>query len=238
MATRLYFHAANNPASNLPTTEQSALTIDDNADAQTVNRLMDRTIGSSGTSISNTSLTTTALRNYYFTRFISNPIDQTSIAANTWIYNFGTATTGNSANFPVSGSNQPVYVNCYVWRAGSGKVYTVYEGNSASTCTEGGVGVIFSQHTTFSGSSGTIQSGDFLCLEIIFQITQATTTSFSQGFYFDGTTITNNSGSTISGPASYLQTPEDLVFVGDAPAFIDMTNSSTKTIADKYITKV
>ena len=132
--TRLYFHAATSALSNLPTTEQSSLTSIKDVDAQSVNRTMNTTIGTSQASLALTSNATTSLQRYYFTRFVSETLTGvSSITAQTWTYNFAASepTGGALANYPIA-TTGPVRVVCYVWRPGTGKVGDILDGNSST----------------------------------------------------------------------------------------------------------
>jgi hypothetical protein len=133
MASKLYFHAASSILANLPTTEQSTLTADTvKADALTVNRTMDTFIGTTQATLTIASTGDTNAHNYYFSRFISNPLNQSGVAANTWSYNFAAYESNAAANFPCSGTST-VYVNCYVWRpSNQSKVGTILDGASVS----------------------------------------------------------------------------------------------------------
>lgn len=75
MATRFYFHNALSGYSNLPTAEQSSLTSDKDAEAQTINHSMDDTVGPGPqVQLRLSSLANTSANDYYFTRFVSHPI--------------------------------------------------------------------------------------------------------------------------------------------------------------------
>lgn len=82
MPTRLYFHAVTDSTSGLPTSEQSTLTANGTVDAQSTNRSMTITKGTSETSLALATNATTSLQRYYFSRFVSTPLNQTSVAAN------------------------------------------------------------------------------------------------------------------------------------------------------------
>ena len=89
MTTRLYFHLASSAVEDtLPTAAQSTLTADVNGDAQTVNRKMNTTVGAAQGEVDITTNATASRQNLYFTKFVSEPIYQSSVAANTWTYGF------------------------------------------------------------------------------------------------------------------------------------------------------
>jgi hypothetical protein len=127
--TRFYLHAALNDLTDLPTSEQSSLALDANADPITTNRLMDLDPGTGQIGLTANTIDINP-RNYYFTRFVSPRIFQSSISANTWTYNFAAEQEHSSVNFPVSGTDKSVYVSLYVWRPSTQtKIGTIAEGN-------------------------------------------------------------------------------------------------------------
>lgn len=215
MTTRFYFHAANSGIlGTLPTAEQSALTAIKTADAVTVNRLMDTTIGAGQTTISFTCNATTSLQDYYFTKFVSPLLVQTSIAANTWTYTIGTRNTGSTnANFPVSGVNQPVYVNCYVWKPSTGaKVGTILDGNTASVYNENAaINTEYYKIGTFTGAavSGLTAGDAVIVLEVWFRVTASAAAAVQLAIFIDGATVSANDATT-NDCASYLETPETI----------------------------
>ena len=81
MATKLYFHAAlaDGPGT-YPTAEQSSLTSAKDTESQTVCRSMNTSIGTAQASLALTSLNNTSANSYYFTKFVSLPINQSGIA--------------------------------------------------------------------------------------------------------------------------------------------------------------
>src|SRR4030095_14484743 len=96
-----------------------------------------------------------------------------------------------SANFPVAAANSACRVNAYVWKPSNGTIVgTILDGNTVASFDEAGT-VEKVNHGTFTGAVVTgITPGD-AC--IIFEMwavtTQATATSRTQTFYFDGTTV-------------------------------------------------
>ena len=215
MATKLYFHAAlaEGPGT-YPSAEQSSLTSAKDVDAQTVCHAMDITIGTTQTSIVLSSLANTSTNSYYFTKFISPPINQSGIAANTWNYAYATNENNINANFPCTGANQVVAINVYVWRPSTNsKVGTILDGNTAATNSEGAAATEVSQYATFSGSAvaGAV-AGDVIVCEVWFTTTQGNATARTDTFYFDGTTETLATGTTVSNHASFINTPETIAF--------------------------
>jgi hypothetical protein len=211
--TRLYFHALANPVSNLPTTERSTLTANKVVDAETVNRTMTTIIGTAQTSLVLTSNATTALQRYYFSRFVSETLQNvTSITAQTWTYNFASTSNAAGSRFPVTGTNAPVRVVAYVWRPStSAKVGDIVDGNSASTVDITTAERV--QSTTFAGNQVLgVQQGDVLCFEIWFEITQGIASALTDTFFYDGNTVTTVKNTSVSNHASFIQTPQGLAF--------------------------
>jgi hypothetical protein len=237
LATKLYLHNVHVGSAQLPSTEQSTLTSANDFEAsQDRNRLMDTVIGTSQTSVANTSNASTSAVDYYALRFVSRKLNQTSVAANTWTLNFAASQSNTLANFPVSGNNQPIYINAYVWRPSSAtKVGTILDGNSASVYDEPTDTAERVMHGTFSGSSvASVQAGDVIVLEMWFRVTQGMTTAYTQTIFFDGTTENTTENATVSNHASYLETPENLAFVAEVEeprSLISSANSAQATTA-------
>lgn len=241
--TRLYLHNALNALSGtFPTTEQSSKTSTVNFEAQTVNRSMNTTIGTSQASLT---FVNTTVRNDefgYVSKFVSEPLNMTSITAQTWTWNFAAKISAgapiNAYPTPSTSDNLPVSV--YVWRPSTGaKVLNIFDGNTSTT----GYDVGFennlnevNEQGTFSGAAVTSQVGDVIIIEIWVRIDAVSTTSATLSIFYDGTTVnTSASGTTVTSHASFLETPQTLTFT--APT-IDMTQSAAKTYSNKFITKV
>lgn len=238
MATKLYFHNATSTVSGtLPSTNQSALTLNKLSDAVTVNRSMNTTIGTSQVSKAIATDAVTTQQNLYYTRFISMELGSQTISANTWDYNFAAQCNNLNANFPVDTSG-PVYINCYVWRPSTGaKVGTILEGNSVSDFAEVSTSAAEKVcNGTFSGSSLAIQNNDVLCFEMIFRVTQGSTNARTDTVYYDGTTENTTDNTTVSNHASYIQTPQTLsLATGGAQ---DTTDNGKTTVQPKPIAVV
>lgn len=225
MATRLYFHAATDSTTGLPTTEQSSLTSAFNFSAQTNNLQMTTSIGTSQADITGTT-NNANLINTYVGKFVSPSLDQTSVAANTWTYNFSTMQEAIGSNWPVDGSGT-VRINCYVWRpSNSTKIGTILDGNTASNLTEPADDVQVVHHTTFTGAAvSSVQTGDVIIFEAWFIIDQSASGSTSPvHFYYDGTTVNTTANATVSNHASFLETPENLTFVGGGTTNVSQTS--------------
>jgi|GEM_PF-4660461 len=177
---------------------------------------MDTTIGTSQASIVFVQNNIASAQNYYFTRFVSDPLSGiSSITAQTWTYNFAAAESSASANFPLS-SIGSVRITAYVWRPGTQtKVGDILDGISAAAqVQEGTAGAQRSHNATFTGSAvASVADGDVICFEVWFQITQTGTAGpYTDTFYYDGTTVTTSENTTVSNHASFLETPQTLAF--------------------------
>lgn len=242
--TRLYFHHATSTVSGtLPNSEQSSRALNFNFDAQSVNRSMDTTIGTAQQSLT---FNTTATRSDdfgYCTKFVSEPLDLTSVSANTWTYNFACLCNNVTVVtfFPVFAANARTIVTCYVWRPSTGaKVANIFDGNASNTYNDNGdlnQTNERSQHGTFSGSAVTCQAGDVIVLEMWVVLSTGSSSSANVSVYYDGTTVTSSSGTVVTNHASYLETPQTLTFQAGGGA-ITMTEVASKTYSNKFITKV
>lgn len=250
MATRLYLHqTASGVAGTLPTTEQSTKTSAFNYEAQTNNRSMNTTIGTAQQTVQMTSVVTPTQTDNacLVTKFISSPLNQTSVAANTWTYNFSVKVSSTTVvrDHPSNETNDRIPACCYVWRPSTGaKVANIIDGNTAAQYYDVGnfsdqtpTTAQSTEHGTFAGSAVTCQVGDVIVLEAWVWINTSTSGSATYNYYYDGTTVTTTNGPTVSNHAAFLETPENLSFqAGGAP--IDMTESAAKTYSNKFITKV
>ena len=211
--TKLYFHATTSglPAGTLPSAEQSSKTVTSGCQfegSDSTNRLMNTSIGTSQASLALTTPANTSANTYYVTRFVSPLLYQTSIAAGDWYYNFSAKEDNASANFPVSGNNQVVAICCYAWKPSNGTKYAnIKDGNSeGSTYSEGAANTQVSEEGTFTGAAvSSLVSGDtIIVFEVWFLITQASNFARTATFYYDGTTETRATGTTVSNHASFV----------------------------------
>jgi hypothetical protein len=233
MTTTFFFHATASPvAGTLPSTTQSGLTVTGSGgDAQTVNRSMDINIGASQTSIVKTSAANTSANHYYFTRFVSHPLSATTInsGSSSWSYNFAAQESNANANFPVTTSSVISSICCYMWRPSTGtRVGFILNGSSSSSYAEATTSES-ALSGTFSGASVVIQTGDVLCMEIIFTTTQGSSSNFTQTFYYDGTTTSSTSSN-----AAFLSTTQNLNFAYVVPIVDSVSVSEHLTVA-KFI---
>jgi hypothetical protein len=197
---------------------------------QTVNSIMNTTIGTSATLGQGSTNSTTSIQRYYFIRFVSEALSGiSSITAQTWTYNFACnpATATANANFPAAGTNQPVRIVCYVWRPGTGKLGNILDGNSASTIDENATNSSVSQSTTFAGSLvSSVADGDVICFEVWFEITATTAAVVTLRYSYDGTTVTLTKGTTVTSHASFIETPQTLTFAGAGPVTCTVVGKS------------
>lgn len=213
--TRLYLRAVLNALPNLPTIEGSTLTPNKVVDAENVNRTLSLIRGGSQSSLVLTSNATTTLQRYYFSRFVSDTLSGvTSITAQNWTFNFAIKESDTNANFPASGTNQPVRIVGCVWRPSTQSTLgDIIDSNSTATVDEASTTLETVQTTTFSGGQVLgVQDGDVLCFEVWFEITQSAANAYTDTFYFDGTTVNTIKNTTVTSHASYLETPQGLVF--------------------------
>jgi hypothetical protein len=216
--TRLYLQAVSSPVPNLPSTGQSTLASGNDFEAnQFPNRLMSPAIGTAQASLVNASTATMSSTNYYVGRWATLPLlGIATISANTWTLNFAAAQSNVSANFPVGGANRSINVNAYVWRPRTQtKVGTILDGTTAAVYDEPAASTETSMHGTFSGSAVSgVQDGDVVVFEMWLVVAQAAAASYTQTIYFGGGTVTTTKNITVSDHASFLETPQTLVFGG------------------------
>lgn len=236
MVTRFYTHAASSTATGtLPTTKQSTQTVTTGFDAFTVNRSMD-TIVSTGTQtdISATLAGAGSTTTFHMTRFISKPLDQTSIAANTWTISVA-CWSNSSLPFYPSRSNSLIPSCVYVWRPSTGaKIGTVFDGLSSTTTAQQGTTSERTSKVNFTGSAVTsMLTGDLLVYEAQTGTNVSSTNTLH--YAFDGATINTTDNATVTNHAAYLETPENLTFF-TPPTTIDCTVVS-QVLTNKIITK-
>ena len=209
---------------------------------------MNTTIGTAQASKTFVNTTTRGANNTcYVTKFISDQINQSGIAANTWTLNFAAKNSNTTPcdDYPTGDSSigKVVPICCYVWRPSTGaKVGNIFDGNSAAayydTGNNGGTPTTseVAEHGTFSGSAvASAAANDVIVLEAWIYVWFSTSASCTLSFFYDGTTTNTTGGTIVSNHASYLETPENITF---ASGSISMTNVSTLDFADHLITKV
>ena len=234
MATKLYLHregVGTLPSGTLPSGEQSSLAADanlfDNEDG-TENRAMDKTISTQAqTTLTNTSTGDTNPHNYYIARWVSPPLAQTSVAANTWTLEFAATESNAAANFPRS-STGALRVCAYVWKPSNGTKYgDILDGNTNADGEEAGTSQTV-MNCTFSGAAvSSLTAGDAVIVyEMWAVVTQANTSTRTQTVAYDGTT--ENSTTNM---AARLETPENLAFAytrSIATETVSSTESTTR----------
>lgn len=225
MATRLYLHdALSNVSGTLPSAEQNTTLAapTHSADAETVNRSMNTTIGT-GQVAKAVTFNEPSTARAYFTRFVSEPLGTTSISANTWTLNFAALEQDVSFNFPNNGGST-ITLTVYVWRPSTGSkvgdiINTAAGGSGFTEVTTSERSV----HGTFSGSAVICQAGDIICIEMYFDMTDIGGTSANDQciIYYDGTTVNTSANVAVSNHASFLETPQDNLFTSPS---IDATS--------------
>jgi hypothetical protein len=247
MARRFYFRSGTHSNNaNMPQTNQHTTftpTSGKVVDAFTTTRQFQATAGAGPeTSSLIASNAVTSQQTFYYHRFATIPLDLSGgVSANTWTYNFAAWVSNVAANFPVNGASQSVPINCYVWRPSTQtKIATILEGNSTANFTEPSAASVDKvMHGTFSGSAvtaGVSANGDVIIFEVWFRVTQTNGTSRNDYFIFDGSTVNTTANTTVTNHASFIETPENLIDYTPPPAYLDMTNASTKAINTKFIT--
>ena len=242
MATRFYLHdAVSTVSGTLPSTEQSTKTAVFNYEAQTTNRSMSTTIGTAQASKTFVNTTTRAANNTcYVTKFISTPINQAGIAANTWTYNFAvkTSLTTTTDDYPTN-DTAPKFIPicCYVWRPSTGaKVGNIFDGNSVTGTyfdvgnqnTGGSTTSEVAEHGTFTGSAvATAAANDVIVLEAWISVWFSGATSTTLSYFYDGTTTNTTNGAIVSNHAAFLETPENITLAGTNQ---NITKSLTETV--------
>jgi len=247
LPTKLYFHNATSAvAGTLPSNEQSTKTPHDVYEAASINRSMNTTIGTAQVTKSFNIAENVAAGgvDLYVTKFISEPLNQTGLSANTWTYNFACRSSDNTAvdDYPTGVTpSTAVPLCCYVWRPSTGaKVGNILDGDGSGFYDVGfdanNQTVEKSQHGSFTGSAvASTAVGDVIVFEAWVTISTDGVDPSTLSYYFDGTTETLADGTTVSNHASFIETPQNLAFVGNV---IDMTQVSAKTYSNKFITKV
>ena len=237
MTTRFYLHATNSTVSGtLPLTKQSSQTYNGSIDSvSTSKRTMNTTIGTAQTSLASASnaigFGTTGI--LFVARFISAPIYQTSVAANTWNFSIAGKTTSVADYHPNAGSGG-VPVCLYVWRPSSGtKVGTIFDSSTASVTAPSSYTTEICTYTTFSGSAVSgVQNGDVIILELLIKAVNNSNT-FQYTNYFDGTTATTTNNTTVSNFAEFIETPENINFNASSPVVNNLFIVKALFTADK-----
>src|SRR3989304_4417880 len=194
MATILYFHNATDTTANLPSTEQSSATADDDFEgSKTTNRKMDLFTGTAQVAMTNTSIANTARNAYYVTRWVSPRLNETHITVSSYQLNIAAAESSKSAKFPW-GCVTSYYMACslYVWRISSGtKIGTIYDSSPTSFQEPLTIDTEQVMEKAFTGTTvaGLIAGDDVLVCELWASMEQAMSASYTQTVYFDGTTV-------------------------------------------------
>jgi len=214
VATKFYLRRDASSLTTLPSSEQSTLAPDSNffeTDSSKNYRMSTTKSAVAQTSLAHNQTGDTGAHNYYCARWVSNKIDQTSIAANTWTVEYAASESNAAGNFPRNGAGV-MYVCAYVWKPSNGTKYgNILDGNSVSDGEEAGTTQSVISYT-FSGSSvSSLTAGDaVICFELWFQVTQGTSTARTATVFFDGTTENSTTNE-----AAFISTPETIALLPD-----------------------
>lgn len=220
MATRLFLRETTANVTGFARTEQSsALPVGTLDDSGGVARDLETTKGAAQTSQANTTRAQTADQDGYFGKFISDPLAVASISANTWT--IGLAVQESNTN-----ANAFLILSLYVLTAADTVRGFIYDSHTSLgvewTTAEDG------QVLTFAGSAVSgIVSTDRLCLEVWHHAAQGMAASYTVTIYFAGATDVTDT--TTTNAASYIETPQDGLFV--ATTQISVAASLTLTPA-------
>ncbi len=236
IVTRFYFHQTTSSQSGtLPTTTQAARTKNNNIDALTTNKTMNTTISAVAQTDLSKTLTPTDPAFIYITRYISDPLGQTSLAANTWTLSIAAWASTALPWWPSNRTPQNIPGTLYIWRPSTGaKVSNVFDGNSSGTTSQGGTTTETTSVVTFTGVSGTPAVGDVLIYESWGTVAGAAS-SLTLHYAHNGTTASSSDNVPASNFAAYLQTPENLTFATPA---VDATATTISNLTNKFITIV
>lgn len=224
--TKMYLSQYLDKKPNRPTTHQSSLTKNGNItaghaldDNMTFEMFTDKNPFHSMYSLEIMSNMTTTRLNIFSGKWdfpIGSGVSQ--INSNTWTFYFAHRSSGASTYGHLD-ENKKIYLNVYIWRPGTGKLGTIFEGlsNAATNSYTPGTNYQVSQ-VTFSGSQITgIQSGDLIILEVWAQPhtisgTVSTSLYFNTGGYYDGYSDGQlfTGVSTLRAIAPWLETPQDI----------------------------
>lgn len=257
MATRLYFHAAafdtGSFPGNYPDSDGDVQLVIANpqpsfgisgADATSVNRSMTKTKGTSQTSFAIVrSATSSATQSSWVGKFISDPLENIdTIDAEVW--SSQTAKMEDSGNSNWAGA----FLCLYVWRpstnakVGSSIYPATGEGGFAEPSTANTQRLGIGNVTAGTGAQVTgVEDGDVLVLEVFFRKTTGASSTFTDTWFYDGTTEYDGQSNQdiVTDMAAFIQTPQDLTFVTDAPPDpIAMTLEQSALIEDMGLLKV
>lgn len=210
MATTLYLRSAA-PAA-FPTAGKQSVALPVGTQSGTpVPQSLSLVAGAAQTSNSWSSLAQTADQDNYAGRFTAPSLDQQTVSANTWTVGIGVAEGNTNAKAFLC-------LSLYIWRPSVfGSVVGFIYDSHASLGAEWAISTTTptAQVVTFAGAAVTAQVGDLLVLEVWQHAIQTMATSYVNNCFFEGATKVT-AGQT-SNCASYLETPQDLLFGGQFP---------------------
>ncbi len=215
MATKLFFHAANNALSGtFPTGEQSTFTADWNCANASTLKVMDLTAGVSQTSRAGTTSAIVSSQRGFLGFFCTDTFDVNQTVGGggqTLTLNIAHSISDITANIGASLS-----ANVYVWRPSTGVVVGTIcanlnlSGDANATST----GELCDRGTSISTTLVNALAGDVLICEAWHTFSQTSATALDFVFYFDGTTQNNVSNTSVSNHASYLNLSADTLTFG------------------------
>lgn len=224
MATKLYFHVdtAADLGTSPPTTKRTGLTIGNYMGAaQTLNLACDTSIGPAQDLNSGTSTATTATQIMYAQRFFSPPLAAATIGGSSITLTINVANEQSNAamNFGTA-----IRIHVSVWRPSTNSFLgagPTADYLNAVTVTSGLAepGAASSERVnhgtlTVTPASVTVQSGDRLCIEVMWSFGQSMSASYTGTFYYDGTTENTTTNSTVTNHASFIELSETIAFTG------------------------
>jgi hypothetical protein len=224
MATRFYLHRAAKSlgSGTLPTTEQSTRTATLIHDPVANNKDMNTTISAvAQTTFATVFACTTAAKDVYVGRWVSDFLSVTSITANTWTMNFACQSGNGLCNYPILTTASELLVNAYVWRPSTNaKIGTIRDGTTTTTGNTGETNER-TAHVTFAGSLVNCAVNDVIIVEIWVRADTVSNGNYTCTFYYDGTTVTTTDGTSVTNHAAFVETPQNNLF---APASVTATS--------------
>jgi hypothetical protein len=228
LVTNFYFHnTLTTVTGTLPPdgVSQSGVTYNALSSGSGVNAVMNSAKGAAQVSVQVATVAQTAEQKNWMGRFVSPPLPAQIIAAGTWQVNAGIAESDLNSNLKL------VFGALYVWRPSTGlKVGDIAVGiaNAAGSTTPSVAPGEVPRSVTVAGAALTVQEGDLLVYEAWFDNIQALATSYTNTFYFDGTTDLSNSNaaSCVAAPAPLILATAPPSAPTQQPRNIHLTNAA------------
>ena len=214
MSTKLYFHVNANALSGIfPTGEQGASSASFTAVGANTLRTMDRSIGTSQTSLSFTGATDSTRNFMGF--FSSPPFNRTqTVGGNVMEILVASSESDLGANFWINS------LTVYVWRPSTGtKVGQLLDNSTGNSL--GGAEPLTANNaypdyiTSIASAQVNASVGDVIICEVWNTVATGSIIPYTCSFYFDGTIETTNQSTIVTSQASYIKFSETLSFDGD-----------------------